>query len=298
MAFLRSRLGFGLWMVTRQNGADWIMLQTDDEGYGVKRGDVFSWEDSFCSKMVLGKGPRVAPDSDSVPAYKASPIANQVKIGAYIGVPLTQSDGSLFGTLCAIDPKTQPETITNDQPLVELLADLLSGILASELKNDVHARELERAHDDAMTDVLTGVLNRRGWERLLDLEESRCATFGHSASVVSVDLDGLKRVNDTEGHASGDLLIQNAAQVLSAILRKDDAVARLGGDEFGVLLLGIDKPTSEDRVREINAVLAEKRIAASVGLAVRNPSSDLREAWVASDHAMYERKRQRKGDHG
>ena len=61
LAFLHQRFGFGLWMVTRTEGEDWIVLQSEDHGYGVKPGTVFRWADSFCSEMVKGNGPRIAP---------------------------------------------------------------------------------------------------------------------------------------------------------------------------------------------------------------------------------------------
>ena len=60
LAFLHDRLGFDLWMVTRTEGDDWIVLQSEDHGYGVKDGTVFRWADSFFSQMVLGRGPCIA----------------------------------------------------------------------------------------------------------------------------------------------------------------------------------------------------------------------------------------------
>ena len=65
---LHEILGFDLWMVTRTEGEDWIVLHTNDRGYSVNPGDLFRWTDSFCSRMVLGKGPRIAPASDDVDA--------------------------------------------------------------------------------------------------------------------------------------------------------------------------------------------------------------------------------------
>jgi diguanylate cyclase len=108
LAFLHERFGFGLWMVTRTEGEDCIVPQAEDHGCRVTPGTVFRWADSFCSEMVKGHGPRIAPDSDVVPADAAGPIGRQVAIGAYIGVPLLNADGSLFGTLRAIDPARQP----------------------------------------------------------------------------------------------------------------------------------------------------------------------------------------------
>src|SRR4051812_26487169 len=102
--FLRQRFDLDLWMVTRTEGNDWIVLGVEESKYDVKAGSVFQWSDSFCSRMVEGLGPRIAPQSDLIDVYKNAPIGAAVKIGAYVGVPLTKADGSLFGTLCAIDP--------------------------------------------------------------------------------------------------------------------------------------------------------------------------------------------------
>ena len=109
--FLRQKFGFDLWMITRVEGNDWIVLQAEDHGYDVKPGRVFNWADSFCSHMVQGHAPRIAPRSEDVPLYASAPIAQQVNIKAYIGQPLVKEDGSLFGTLCAIDPEPKSEKI-------------------------------------------------------------------------------------------------------------------------------------------------------------------------------------------
>src|SRR5262245_11920788 len=94
LRLLHNRLGFDLWRVSRTEGEDWIVLRAEDHGYGVEDGTVFRWADSFCARMVEGQGPRIAPRSESVPAYAAAPIGRQVKIGAYVGVPLSRADGS------------------------------------------------------------------------------------------------------------------------------------------------------------------------------------------------------------
>lgn len=68
MRFLHGRLGFDLWMVTRVEGDDWIVLETEDHGYGVTPTSVFRWADSFCSQMVAGRGPRLYPDIATHPS--------------------------------------------------------------------------------------------------------------------------------------------------------------------------------------------------------------------------------------
>lgn len=287
LAFLRQRLGFGLWMVTRTQGDDWIVLQSEDHGYGVKPGTVFKWADSFCSEMVKGHGPRIAPDSDCVPAYAAAPIGRQVPIKAYIGVPLTSADGTLFGTLCAIDPARQPDAIVNEQDLVELLASMLGAILGAELKLLDETRRSERLAVEALVDPTTRLSNRRGWDELIAREEDRCRRYGHSAAVFVIDLDGLKQVNDTVGHAAGDALIASAADALREGARAADVVARLGGDEFGVIGVECSSEGAAALLARIRQAFAERGIRASIGLSLRDPSMSLSAAWEEADRRMY-----------
>ena len=293
LAFLHQRLGFGLWMVTRTEGDDWIVLQSEDHGYGVKPGTVFRWADSFCSEMVKGNGPRIAPNSDTVPVYAAAPIGRQVAIKAYIGMPLLNKEGKLFGTLCAIDPLPQPEAIAKDQALIELLATLLSTLLQTELKVAHEKRRSERLELDAETDALTQLYNRRAWDRLLSIEEERCRRYGHPAIVLSIDLDKLKEVNDTHGHTAGDSLITLAGKALRQAAREIDIVARLGGDEFGMIGVECDPAGAEALVARTRKALADANVQASVGFAIRTPSSGLQGAWENADKMMYNEKKSR-----
>lgn len=129
LRYLYSRVGFSLWMVTKTEGDDWIVLQALDKFYGIKPGSVYRWSDSFCSRMTRDEGPRFAPDSNQVGAYATAPMASQLSIAAYFGVPIEREDGSLFGTLCAIDPSPQPHAAEAELPTVELLARLLGRVL-------------------------------------------------------------------------------------------------------------------------------------------------------------------------
>lgn len=294
LAYLHERFGFGLWMVTRTEGHDWIVLCAEDHGYSVNSGDVFQWADSFCSRMVVGLGPRIAPRSADIPAYVEAPIGQQVPISAYIGIPLRKSDGELFGTLCAIDPVPQPAELVNELAQIELMARLLESVLESEFKANQESRRAERAEAQAMTDSLTGLFNRRGWDTLLAAEETRCRQFAHPAAILSIDLDGLKQRNDTEGHGSGDCLLQETAQILLDNLRSSDIVARVGGDEFLILAIECHQTGAVDVAERLNEALAHQGISASLGCSVREPQGTLLEACREADDAMYVCKRQRK----
>lgn len=294
LSFLHEKLGFRMWMVTRTEGEDWIMLQVEDHGYGVEEGSVFCWSDSFCSRMVRGEGPCFAPKVSQVPAYLEAPIAQQVAIGSYIGIPIVLSDGSLFGTLCAIDPEPQSEAISHQIPTIELLAKLLSTLLEKELQYNEQARYLERVEAQSMSDVLTELYNRRGWEKLLKAEENRCQRYGHSAGIIYIDLDDLKLINDTKGHSAGDKLLYHAAKMITAVVRKQDVTARIGGDEFVVLGVECNANEISTLAIRIETALSQAGIAASIGYAARHPSKGLIVACEEADEKMYRHKRQKK----
>lgn len=294
LKFLHAELGFGLWMVTRTEGQDWIVLVSESSTYSVQDGDVLPWADSFCARMVQGEGPQIAPRSAEVKAYAEAPIGQQVPIAAYIGIPLQWPDGRLFGTLCAIDPAPQPEAIKQALPLLHLQARLLTTLIAAEMNYQAVSRSLQQARHDAQMDFLTGLYNRRGWESVLTVEEERCKTFGSPALVMVMDLDNLKHINDSRGHAYGDELICQAANCLKRAVRTTDVVARLGGDEFAVLMIEFKDIDKDQLVSRVQTPLRQIGISASIGWAVRSPQMTLAETVQRADEQMYLCKRQRK----
>lgn len=290
LKFLHQRFGFNLWMITRTEGDDWIVLQSEDNGYNVKPGQVFHWADSFCSHMVQGKAPRIAPYSPSIPLYANAKINKLVNIQAYIGQPLLKEDGSLFGTLCAIDPEPKSETIFEDEALFDLLAQMLSYILQTELRETQQIRKTEHFEAEALSDSLTGLFNRRGWDKLVNLEEERCKRYGHPTTVLMIDLNNLKTINDKFGHAAGDELIQKAATALKEQVRSSDIIARLGGDEFAVLSLETNLENAEKLISRIQQAFTALEVSAAMGLALRNPTYGLSAAIKEADEKMYQNK--------
>ena len=112
-------------------------------------------------------------------------------------------------------------------------------------------------------------------------------TGRHPACVISIDLDGLKLINDTEGHSAGDDLIRRAAQAIRTVIRDQDIVARVGGDEFLVLGVECDADGSQALLERIMIALYTVQVDASVGLALRNPSRGLSHAVHEADKSMY-----------
>jgi diguanylate cyclase (GGDEF)-like protein len=106
---------------------------------------------------------------------------------------------------------------------------------------------------EALTDPLTGVLNRRGFTQAVERELARARRYARPFVLAYVDVRGLKAVNDTEGHLAGDTLLKESAQLLTESARAVDVVGRLGGDELGLLLVeqsGDDASIVSDRIRD------------------------------------------------
>ena len=113
--------------------------------------------------------------------------------------------------------------------------------------------------DQARRDPLTGLLNHQAFSERLELETERALRYDHGLTLVFIDLDGFKGVNDTYGHMEGDRVLQRVGTLATAMLRGSDVAGRLGGDEFGVLLLEADPLSGERFLSRFRNGLAESQ---------------------------------------
>ncbi len=291
---LNRTLPLGLWAVTRVVDGRQILLTVGAPGYSIEAGTEVPYAASFCRSMVSGRAPQIAPDVSQVPEYAAAASTAPIPVSAYVGTPIVRPDGSLFGTLCGFDAERQPDALVEQLPLLDLLSSMLSAVLAADTAVTMAERELETARSEADTDVLTGLLNRRGWDRFLEKEEDRFRRFGDAACVLVLDLDHLKIVNDTKGHDAGDQYIRDAARVMAAVMRPGDVLARLGGDEFGIVAIGAGPVLAERMIARMQEALIEAGVSGSFGHAPYSVVSGFPGAWQAADEAMYEQKRARR----
>lgn len=180
-----------------------------------------------------------------------------------------------------------------------------SDLLFVAVVADQVAIALDRARqfsNEARTDHLTGLANRREFERVMEREVALAERHDRRLSLMMIDLDNLKGINDRHGHGAGDNGLKLVAQQLLRVVRASDVCARVGGDEFAVAM----PETELDRTREValrlRIAVQQMNLAAksavlvevSIGFAAWRPGQDWQVAYQAADTDLYEDKRRRK----
>ena len=195
-----------------------------------------------------------------------------------------------FGLFCVFSSRDE---------LADSETDFLT-IFAQQIEMAITIADLfQEVREQAITDGLTGLYNRRYFEEYISKEVTRSQRQNQPFSVIGIDLDFLKKINDEYGHAYGDLAIKTVADVLKNNARSVDIAARMGGEEFNILLPGIDSQGAATAAERIRRAIEEKEldtighITASIGVATFLEHSDnLEDLLELTDQAMYQSKRQ------
>lgn len=247
-------------------------------------------QDAFCDYTIRGAGSLLVEDASVDSRFLNNPfVTGAAHIRAYLGVPLTTPDGYNIGALCVFD--TEPHKFTAaDQEVLHNLAK----VVISQLELRLVSRQ----------DGLTGALTRSAF---LDKMERVAAAAAAAASaeddsldrgpttLLMLDLDHFKVVNDTFGHPVGDLALRHLAQTIKAHLRRTDDLGRLGGEEFGVLLSKVGAEMALELAERLRQALAAAPLAElsghpltlSIGIAELVPG-EMRDTWLArADQALY-----------
>lgn len=211
----------------------------------------------------------------------------------YAAIPLSDSHGELIGTLCVLD--RVPRLL---QPHQRDGLHLLARQFMDQL--EMH-RDMQQLQRQTLTDPLTGVGNRRGFDRRLHEEWSRHLRSGAALSLLMIDVDRFKQYNDTYGHPAGDFILNQLCELLRMPLRASDFVARYGGDEFSIILPNTPHAGAQLVVSRIQNMLdavpwPHRTVTVSVGIATLEPEEvcDFAMLLQRADQAMYLCKRSRR----
>lgn len=273
------------------------------------KGSRFPLETCISGWSMLNREPAVIPDiyvDKRIPhdAYRPTFVKSLVMVPIRTGHPI-----GAIGNYWADSHAATPEEVT----LLQALADSTSIALENvQLYQSLEAQVLQRteALQDAYdkikllsnTDELTGLLNRRGFLMMGEQALRQAQRARTTCAIIFADVDGLKHINDSLGHETGDAMIAHAARVLREVSREADLVGRLGGDEFCILSVGEDGAEHlTARLRQAFASSSEQgeapyALAASLGSAVlpAGTGGTLEDLIAQADRNMYEDKRRRK----
>ncbi|HVA36290.1 MAG TPA: diguanylate cyclase [Candidatus Dormibacteraeota bacterium] len=174
----------------------------------------------------------------------------------------------------------------------ELRARVAAALRGKALEPQLRAERVELAQA-AYTDALTGAANRRAFEDALEAAVAFASRTRRPLSLLYVDLDAFKELNDRKGHAEGDRALQRVASTLLSSVRGTDTVARIGGDEFAVILLGCDITDAENFTNRLFRAAGQDAIASfSAGVATSRSvvDGDATTLRAAADRALYQAK--------
>jgi diguanylate cyclase (GGDEF)-like protein len=211
--------------------------------------------------------------------------------------PADQGSDDALCLLGLSAPDLTPKVRSALGQLIGEVAELRHELLTTQRR----LLELERLADE---DSLAPISNRRAFLRHLARTITYVGRYGAACSLLYFDVNGLKTINDTHGHAAGDAALIHVADILRGNTRTSDMVGRLGGDEFGVLLARANEVIATNKAQQLARVVAEARftwdsrtvpISVAFGAHGLVPGEDAQAALAAADRAMYRQKRAAQG---
>lgn len=279
--------GEALGIVSRIDGDTYTVEHVYAPGFDIAAGQEFTLAETYCA-ITLGQQGGVAINHMASSEWSSHPCYRAFELESYIGVPI-EVDGRVYGTLNFSSPHPVVAAFREiDLEFIGTLGSLVGGMIEKEMAvKDLTAR--------ATRDPLAGVANRH----LFEARAAQCAEIaaagGPSYSLLYLDLDGFKDINDGYGHAVGDELLRLVAKRLQSIVRQRDLLARTGGDEFVVLMDGACRTTAEKTAKRIPDVFAQPfvidgrrlHLDISVGIACSEDHGDVAALVDAADRAMY-----------
>jgi diguanylate cyclase (GGDEF)-like protein len=273
-------------------------------------------EEAFCSHVVARRRTLVVADTLLDERFREHPaVTGEPRIRFYAGAPLVDSGGQAVGALCVID--TAPRDLEPfQQRALESLSRQVVALMElraahRELQHhlrerewyerqlDLHQQQLEARNaeltQESLTDVLTGLPNRRAFGLRMDVALAHAHATGGTLAMAIVDIDHFKQINDLHGHPAGDETLVKVARTLRAQSTAPAIVARFGGEEFAVVMPGAGLEAARvlcDHAREAVAWFPDGLpVTVSIGLTPLQPGYSVGDLYTRADRGLYQAKR-------
>jgi diguanylate cyclase (GGDEF)-like protein len=274
-------------------------LEGDGNGTVLHSTDAFAYLPNSTLQDVAHGVLQVAFGSDADPD---KPLEDTQ--GSYCIAPLVARD-VVRGMLYVDQPPGDEVTENQLRVLLDFAAQAAIAVENARLYEETR-RLLEETQRLALTDTLTGIPNRRALNEMLDRELHTSERYDTPFAFIILDLDDLKKINDSGGHSLGDLALKRFANVLKKTARKGDIVARYAGDEFVVVMTKTDRAAAERGVERILGALRRNGLQSSIGVSMFPlDGTEGQTLFFAADEALYHAKQsgkntyrfyERKGD--
>ncbi|MEG3122352.1 GGDEF domain-containing protein [Sphingomonas sp. GB1N7] len=237
---------------------------------------------SFCTHTIAQREPLIIEDARSDPRFANSPlVVGPPFVRSYAGIPLRTPEGYNVGALCAMDSR-----LRGFSPADVAILSNFANIVCDELELRLIAQ----------VDHLTGALTRRGFIEQAEREMARAVRYGRKSSLVILDVDHFKSVNDTHGHTVGDQVLRQIASIAEVTLRPSDVFGRLGGEEFAMLLPETSDAEALQVTERLRRTIADfamplpgggtRHVTASFGIAEWSAGFASTTAWIEQADTM------------
>ncbi len=247
---------------------------------------------AFCAHAIVSQETMVVNDATTDERFANNPLVlGDPEIRFYAGAPLRVPGGQAIGTLCVID--RVPRELTAEQ---RAALEALSRQVVAQLELRRRVNELQRY---SARDPLTGVFNRGYFDSLLPMELERSRRYNDSTSLLLIDADGFKQINDRVGHQEGDRVLVMLGGILTRGVRAADVICRYGGEEFAIILPHTNLEVAgamADRIREgvakstaeVEPPLRTGGLTVTIGAAAFPVDADAAEQLIAvADRRLY-----------
>lgn len=293
---LQGTWGFDTWLFMASDyfGNEWSVSHVKTDGaFKIQIGDTIKSDNNGDFPLELGFHNHIDPVSLEIEGSRPLLVKN---IYSHILHIVYGDSGQIFGAILGISAKEMPMENSQAIPILSLISDMYVKTHLAYQNILVEKRRSESAMELANRDALTRLLNRRGWYKEIESREKALKQEGGRCSLLVIDIDGFKVINDKHGHLRGDDILKTVGRIVGEHATNSDIAARIGGDEFGLVMCGQEPRIAVGISKSISEDLSSHGINVSVGMAsVKGPDYDFNAAYKRASGKMYKRKSLRRG---